>query len=167
MATNYDKVKEFHLLFGHPVNTNLQTNILNDNLTIINFRQSLIKEEIDEYFEAFESKDIIGIADALGDMLYVIYGTFIVLGYDINKAFTNYLSYDKNKTMSNFELAKQYLEGNLLHRKTDILDNCDNKIYILIKNANEEITNIFDNCMMCIDNKDFDNYLDKLEELLY
>jgi predicted HAD superfamily Cof-like phosphohydrolase len=43
-------------------------------------RYSLLAEENNEYLEAVESNDLVGIADALGDQLYIIYGTILKHG---------------------------------------------------------------------------------------
>jgi predicted HAD superfamily Cof-like phosphohydrolase len=43
-------------------------------------RYSLLAEENNEYLEAVEKNDLIGIADALGDQLYIIYGTILKHG---------------------------------------------------------------------------------------
>ena len=43
-------------------------------------RYSLLAEENNEYLEAVEKEDLVGIADALGDQLYIIYGTILKHG---------------------------------------------------------------------------------------
>jgi predicted HAD superfamily Cof-like phosphohydrolase len=43
-------------------------------------RYELMREENEEYFEAVQNKDLIEIADALGDMLYILCGTIIEHG---------------------------------------------------------------------------------------
>lgn len=43
-------------------------------------RYSLLLEENNEYLEAVEKNDLVGIADALGDQLYIIYGTILKHG---------------------------------------------------------------------------------------
>ncbi len=43
-------------------------------------RYSLLAEENNEYLEAVEKNDLVGIADALGDQLYIIYGTILKHG---------------------------------------------------------------------------------------
>jgi predicted HAD superfamily Cof-like phosphohydrolase len=52
-------------------------------------RYSLLAEENNEYLEAVESNDLVGIADALGDQLYIIYGTILKHGlqYKIEEVF--------------------------------------------------------------------------------
>ncbi|MCA0430811.1 MAG: nucleoside triphosphate pyrophosphohydrolase family protein [Bacteroidetes bacterium] len=45
-----------------------------------NLRHALIKEENDEYLEACKNEDIVEIADALGDQLYILFGTILKHG---------------------------------------------------------------------------------------
>ncbi len=56
-----------------------------DNITLINerdytLRYNLIKEENEEYLEACKNNDIVEIADALGDQLYILFGTILKHG---------------------------------------------------------------------------------------
>ena len=46
----------------------------------VNLRYNLMKEENEEYFEAPRNKDMIEVADALGDMLYILCGTILSHG---------------------------------------------------------------------------------------
>jgi predicted HAD superfamily Cof-like phosphohydrolase len=46
----------------------------------VNLRYNLMKEENEEYFEAARNKDMIEVADALGDMLYILCGTILSHG---------------------------------------------------------------------------------------
>ena len=50
-------------------------------------RLDLIKEELDELTEAMNNKDLLEVADALTDILYVTYGAGHALGIDLDKCF--------------------------------------------------------------------------------
>lgn len=50
-------------------------------------RYDLINEELKELFQAMGEKDIVGIADALTDILYVTYGAGHAFGIDLDKCF--------------------------------------------------------------------------------
>ena len=54
---------------------------------INNLRYNLIKEELEELKEAMNKKDIIEVADALTDILYVTYGAGHAFGIDLDKCF--------------------------------------------------------------------------------
>jgi predicted HAD superfamily Cof-like phosphohydrolase len=69
-------VEEFHKAFGHAINKN--PTLLVDASSKL--RYELMREENHEYIEACENNDIVEIADALGDMLYILHGTIISHG---------------------------------------------------------------------------------------
>ena len=55
-----------------------------------NLRYELMKEENEEYLEAAQSSDVVEVADALGDMLYILCGTILAHGMQdkIEEVFT-------------------------------------------------------------------------------
>ena len=69
--------------FGQEVKTkpSLSTEKIN------NLRIDLIKEELDELTEAINNKDLLEVADALTDILYVTYGAGHAFGIDLDKCF--------------------------------------------------------------------------------
>jgi predicted HAD superfamily Cof-like phosphohydrolase len=71
-----DKVAEFHNAFGI---ANAESPTTSDKDTQL-LRFDLIVEETLEYKEACEEDDLVSIADALGDQLYIIYGTILKHG---------------------------------------------------------------------------------------
>lgn len=52
-----------------------------------NLRINLIREELVELEEAFEEKNVVKVADAIGDLLYVVLGTAVSCGIDIEPVF--------------------------------------------------------------------------------
>ncbi|MFM7661212.1 MAG: hypothetical protein ACKO6A_00935 [Bacteroidota bacterium] len=69
-----EQVEIFHDSFG--IKNNYQPNVeLTDSEVELRF--NLMKEENEEYFEAAKRKDIVEIADALGDQLYILCGTIL------------------------------------------------------------------------------------------
>ncbi|MET3806619.1 putative HAD superfamily Cof-like phosphohydrolase [Nakamurella sp. UYEF19] len=75
------QVREFHRIYGLPLR-NLPTVDVGPASTVI--RLSLIEEEVGELREAAEAGDLVGIADALADIVYVAYGTAHVYGIDLD-----------------------------------------------------------------------------------
>ena len=57
------------------------------NENIIRLRYNLIKEELDELQTAFEQKNLLEVADALTDILYVTYGAGHSFGINLDKCF--------------------------------------------------------------------------------
>ncbi len=72
LARSIQHVKDFHEAFKLPVRHE-PTGILSEQELTLRF--NLMKEENEEYLEAAQNGDIVEIADALGDMLYILCGT--------------------------------------------------------------------------------------------
>jgi len=70
-------VEDFHDAFGI-VNNYLPTTKLTEEEIVL--RYNLMKEENEEYLEAAKNNDIVEIADALGDQLYILCGTILKHG---------------------------------------------------------------------------------------
>tara|TARA_Y100000768_G_C23965183_1_gene677484 strand:+ start:353 stop:745 length:393 start_codon:yes stop_codon:yes gene_type:complete len=71
-------VTKFHKAFGLGLEFKPNANLPSE---ITELRYKLMKEENEEYLEAVKSNDLIEIADALGDMLYILCGTIISHGF--------------------------------------------------------------------------------------
>lgn len=86
MKIQLDAVKQFHTSFGLGI-SEIPKNCLGENVNLL--RYNLMKEENEEYLEAVNNKDITEIADALGDMLYILCGTILEHGlqYKIEEVF--------------------------------------------------------------------------------
>ena len=65
-------VRDFHDAFRVPVRHTPSTELPDNEIEL---RFNLMKEENEEYLEAAKNGDIVEIADALGDMLYILCGT--------------------------------------------------------------------------------------------
>ena len=81
--TNFESVKKFMQTFGQQVKNKAEF----PSDKIVNLRIDLIKEELSEFKEAIEKKDIKEVADALTDILYVTYGAGHAFGIDLDKCF--------------------------------------------------------------------------------
>tara|TARA_B100000795_G_C22367857_1_gene274956 strand:- start:34 stop:405 length:372 start_codon:yes stop_codon:yes gene_type:complete len=81
--TNFSKVKKFMLTFGQEVKN--KPSFSSEKINML--RYNLIKEELDELKEALDNKDLLEVADALTDILYVAYGAGHAFGIDLDKCF--------------------------------------------------------------------------------
>ena len=81
--SNFNKVKTFMETFGQEVKT--KPSFSSDKINSL--RYDLIKEELEELKEAMENKDLLEVADALTDILYVTYGAGHAFGIDLDKCF--------------------------------------------------------------------------------
>ena len=97
--TNFDKVGIFMKTFGQDVKNkpSLSTDKINK------LRLSLIKEELDELKEAMKNKDLLEVADALTDILYVTYGAGHAFGIDLDKCFDEVQNSNMSKLDDNGE----------------------------------------------------------------
>tara|TARA_B100000886_G_scaffold49741_1_gene30646 strand:+ start:3192 stop:3563 length:372 start_codon:yes stop_codon:yes gene_type:complete len=81
--TNFEKVGNFMKTFGQEVKKkpSLSTDKINK------LRLDLIQEELNELKAAMKSNDLLEVADALTDILYVTYGAGHAFGIDLDKCF--------------------------------------------------------------------------------
>ena len=95
--SNFNKVGIFMETFGQDVKN--KPSFSSDKINKL--RLDLIKEELDELKEAMDNKDLLEVADALTDILYVTYGAGHAFGIDLDKCFdevqnSNMSKLDKN-----------------------------------------------------------------------
>ena len=81
--SNFNKVKNFMKTFDQEIKTN--PSFSNDKINSL--RYDLIKEELEELKVAMENKDLLEVADALTDILYVTYGAGHAFGINLDKCF--------------------------------------------------------------------------------
>jgi hypothetical protein len=74
-------VAEFHISFRLPLRANPFGGMSND---LGDLRVELLREEFEEFKSAVENEDVVGIADALGDIVYVAYGSALTYGIDLD-----------------------------------------------------------------------------------
>ena len=81
--SNFNKVKTFMNTYGQEVK---ERATFPEN-KIVQLRIDLIEEELNELKEAVKNNDIVEVADALTDTLYVTYGAGHSFGVDLDKCF--------------------------------------------------------------------------------
>ena len=81
--TNFNKVKTFMNTYGQEVKNTPEF----PDSKIVQLRIDLIQEELNELKEAINNNDIIEVADALTDILYVTYGAGHSFGVDLDSCF--------------------------------------------------------------------------------
>ena len=82
-GTNFELVEDFMEAMGQDVNV-VPTFPEEE---IQRLRLDLIEEELDELHYAIDNKNMVEIADALGDLLYVVYGAGHAFGIDLDECF--------------------------------------------------------------------------------
>lgn len=107
MKDKIQAVKEFHKAFKLDYLEQPKANI---GLEKNKLRFNLMREENEEYLEAANNNDIIEVADALGDMLYILCGTIIEHGmqHKIDEIFSE---------IQNSNMSKLGADGNPIYRE--------------------------------------------------
>jgi predicted HAD superfamily Cof-like phosphohydrolase len=107
MIEKINKVKQFHKVFKLEYH---EKPIVEIDEKIVALRHRLMQEENEEYLEACKSKDLSLIADALGDELYILFGTIIAHGlqYKIEEVFDE---------IHRSNMSKLDNEGNPIYRE--------------------------------------------------
>ena len=81
--SNFNKVKAFMNTYGQDIKE--KASFPEDS--IVQLRVDLIEEELNELKEAIKNNDLVEVADALTDILYVTYGAGHSFGVDLDKCF--------------------------------------------------------------------------------
>ena len=95
--SNFSKVGIFMKTFGQDVKN--EPSFSTDKINKL--RVDLIKEELEELNEAMKNKDLLEVADALTDILYVTYGAGHAFGIDLDKCFNEVQNSNMSKLDSN------------------------------------------------------------------
>ena len=102
--SNFNKVEIFMKTFGQEVK--IKPSFSNDKINKL--RYDLIKEELEELKEAIKNKDLLEVADALTDILYVAYGAGHAFGIDLDKCF---------EEVQNSNMSKLGEDGNPIYNE--------------------------------------------------
>ena len=97
--SNFNKVGTFMKTFGQEIKT--KPSFSSDQINKL--RIDLIKEELDELQEAMKNNDLLEVADALTDILYVTYGAGHAFGIDLDKCFDEVQNSNMSKLGENGE----------------------------------------------------------------
>lgn len=127
--SNFRKVWEFHDSFELDINEEYNNKIL-ENEKLVKLRIDLIKEELNELFEAFTNYDFVEVRDAIGDIIYVVNGMGVSFGIDIDKNFRS--MYDRSEEFNKLSLFGIVKE---INKKIDtwVNDNNPEMIYELFE----------------------------------
>ena len=95
--SNFEKVKIFMETFGQEVKN--KPSFSSDRINTL--RYNLIKEELNELKLALDNKDLLEVADALTDILYVTYGAGHAFGINLDKCFEEIQNSNMSKLDNN------------------------------------------------------------------
>jgi len=103
--SNFSKVGIFMKTFGQEVKD--KPSFSSDKINKL--RIDLIKEELEELTDAMKNKDLLEVADALTDILYVTYGAGHAFGIDLDKCFDE---------VQNSNMSKLGKDGNPIYNES-------------------------------------------------
>ena len=102
-VSNFELVGDFMEAFGQQVELEPTWPDFNTR----ELRLDLIQEELDELAQAMEDRDMVQIADALTDLLYVVYGAGHVFGIDLDECFAEVHRSNLSKLGPDFKPIKR------------------------------------------------------------
>lgn len=150
MLTHNECVGEFHKTFGHPQSRKPYVECFTHDTELVPFRIELMREELKEYKEALASNNLVEMADALGDLIYVTYGAGQCLGMNLDK------------TLSELQLSID-TPDNELKVNHNIINECKDMILDGLK----EIEDILEQFCIAYNYHDFKKMEGYLARLLY
>lgn len=108
--TNYQKILQFNKAFGVDQYDTPQFNIFDKDPKLIQYRLSLILEEVQELKDSIAQKDLGETVDALTDIMYVTLGAFTAIGVDADKAFDLVHNSNMSKLCTSEEEAQKTVQ---------------------------------------------------------
>lgn len=87
--TKLEKVREFHRVFNSRIGqmSDITEMERGEWMDLVRLRYALINDELSELEEAMDQRNVVEIADALADLLYVVYGAAVAFGIPIDAVF--------------------------------------------------------------------------------
>lgn len=107
--TNFDKLKEFHTAFDAQQSDkpHLPDYNTEEGRSQRDLRIRILREEFEEYLEGERNHDIVEIADALADIVYVAYGTAVAYGIPLDEVFNEVHRSNMSKLDENGKAIKR------------------------------------------------------------
>lgn len=108
-SRQFDCVRAFHEKYGAPVGDLAFPALLSYRRQAL--RENLLHEELNELYDAYHEADLVKVADALTDALYVLIGFFVEIGLDPGPLFDEVHRSNMTKTQGNVGLDGKILKG--------------------------------------------------------
>ena len=140
--SNFEKIGEFNTAFGVKTNNTPQKNIFDTDRKLIEYRLSLVNEEVQELNDAVKNKDFVETIDALTDILYVVYGFYTSIGIDADKAFELVHKSNMSKLCVSEQEAKDTVKSYESDDRYDSPDyrlSDDGKYYVVFNKSTSKI----------------------------
>lgn len=141
--TNYKKVYDWNKTFGVKMLDNIDPSIFSKDPKLIQYRMSLIREEVKELEDAVNKHDIKETIDALSDILVVVYGMGASLGINLDE--TMHLVNESNMSKSckteeeAIESVEWYLKNEPRYDTPSYKKSDDGKYWIVYNKSTNKI----------------------------
>jgi predicted HAD superfamily Cof-like phosphohydrolase len=168
--SNLQKVVQFHTVFQHPVRTVLYDTVMTDEKKLVVARFNLIAEEVNELQNAINTNNFTEIVDAICDIAYVVFGSYIALGIDEQKLFDDYHC---NKTTTKWKLGDTEYEKvgtSFSESGMTVFTKPNKNVFDDLTDLNKKMVVINDNMVLlqkAIDNDNLTDFGNVLTVLLY
>jgi NTP pyrophosphatase (non-canonical NTP hydrolase) len=143
ILTNFEKVRdEFNIAFGVKQNSEIQKTLFDTDPKLVEYRLSLINEEVQELNDAIKNKDIIETIDGLTDILYVVYGMYTSLGINADEAYDLVHKSNMSKLCKDEEEAKltvDFYKSDGRYDSPDYRLSNDGKHYVVYNKSTSKI----------------------------
>ena len=144
--SNFQKIKEFHKAFGLDCRKDHYKECFDDT-KLIKLRLALIEEEFKELKMAIQERDFTEVRDAIGDILYVVYGAAASFGIDADKDYdiihkSNMTKLCKTEMEAHLTVEwykKKYTEGESPYDTPDYRLSDDNVHYVVFNKSTGKI----------------------------
>lgn len=143
--TDFQAVKEFNETFGVPTYDTPQWDIFDRDPALVEYRLSLIREEVKELEDGCRRKDLIETLDALADIIYVVQGMSCSLGLDLDKAFDIVHKSNMSKLCKTEEEAQETVAWYQMNQETLGYDSpayrktADGKYYVVYNQSTKKV----------------------------
>lgn len=141
--SNFQKVIDFNKSFGITVHDTPQKNIFDVDPKLVQYRLSLVLEEVKELQEGIEKKDLTEVTDALADILYVVYGFGCSVGVDLDKAYDIVHQSNMSKLCVSEEEAiatvEWYKKNELRYDSPNYRKSTDGKYWVVFNESTKKI----------------------------
>lgn len=131
--THFQCVGEFHEVFDYPVRTEEYDDVFEEDPKLLRSRVAFLREERDEFVEAYRTNDVVEMADALCDLLYFAYGTGQCLGLILDYSPDNDMSVTPDDLDTN-------VPKDIAQTETDVIGIKLEMINVYIDSIEEQMT---------------------------
>ncbi len=144
MLSYFEKVKNFNIQFGVKTHDAPQLKIFESDPDVVSFCMNLIREETKELEQAVSDKNIVEVADAIADSIYVLCGMSARLGINMDEVFEKVHNNNMSKFCPSEEDAKMSVQYYLDHPELgydspNYRKSTDDKLWVVYNQSTKKV----------------------------